>query len=116
MSLRDTILNANDLKEELVEVPEWGCSILVRSMTGKERSNLFSVAIDAKGKLDFEKAYPVIIIASAFDPETKEKVFTTADMELLNGKNAGAMEKVAKVAMRLSGLDTESAMAAEKNS
>lgn len=114
--LRDKILNSHDIQHEIVEIPEWGCSLLVKSMTGKERSLLFSTAIDAKGKFDFEKAYPVILIASVYDPETGEKVFGQADMDLLNTKNAAAMERIAKVAMRLSGLDSESVTRAEKNS
>lgn len=115
-NLREKILASQDIQQETIEVPEWGCSLLVKSMTGKERSFLFTTAIDSKGKLDFEKAYPIILIASVFDPETGEKVFGAADMDVLNSKNAAAMERVAKVAMRLSGLDSESVAKAEKNS
>lgn len=114
--LREKILNSQDIKQQLVHVPEWESDILVKSMTGKERSLLFSTAIDAKGKLDFEKAYPIILIATAYDPETGEKVFGPADMEQLNTKNAAAMERVAKVAMKLSGLDADAVERAEKNS
>ena len=37
MNLRESIIAANDLKRESVEVPEWGVTVYVRTMTGEER-------------------------------------------------------------------------------
>ena len=41
---RDQILQANDLVTETVEVPEWGGSVFVKSLTGVERDQ-FEAAI-----------------------------------------------------------------------
>jgi hypothetical protein len=41
---RDSILNAKDLKKELVKVPEWGGEVYVRCMTGSERDAFESEA------------------------------------------------------------------------
>lgn len=115
-SLRDKILNAQDITSEIIDIPEWGVQVEVRAMSGKERGHLYRQAMDQKGKMDYEKAYPIIVIASAYDPITGERVFEPTDSELLNTKNVGALEKIAKVALKLSGLEADSVENAEKNS
>ena len=40
MSIRDQIIAANDIQVELVEIPEWDVTILVKSMTGAERGQM----------------------------------------------------------------------------
>lgn len=115
MNLRDKILNADDIKTEEVTVQEWGVNVKVKGMTGKSRSNLLEVCVDKDGNMDFEKLYPLLLIGTVYDPESDEKVFEAADHDALNEKSGGALEKVAKVAMKLSGLDEGSAGKAEKN-
>lgn len=107
MNLRDQILNATDIATEQVTVPEWGgAQIEVRGMTGAERATFLAECFDTTtGKPRFDRMYPEILIACAHDPATGEKVFTAADRDALNGKAAAATERVASVAMRLSGLD-----------
>jgi hypothetical protein len=116
MSLRDKILNSKDIKKEIVTIKEWdNVKIEIRTMSGKERSVLLKTAVDKNGELDFEKMYPSIIIATAYDPDTGEKVFNQEDREILNTKSAKCVEEIAKVALRLAGLDGESAKSIEKN-
>ena len=40
MSIREQIINAEDIEHEIIEVPVWGVSIEVRSMTGRARTRL----------------------------------------------------------------------------
>ena len=103
MSLRDKILNAKDIDEKIVEIKEWGCSVMVRSMTGKERAVFLKNTSNGE-TLDFEKMYPELVIATCYDPETKEKVFEKTDRDVINSKSASAIEKIAKVALEISGL------------
>jgi len=107
MSLREQILNAQDITSEQVTIPEWGgAAIDVRGMTGTARNRFLEQSFDHKtGKPRFDRMYPEIIIQCCFDPETGERIFSPADRDALNGKAAAATERVAKVAMRLSGLD-----------
>jgi hypothetical protein len=53
--------------------------------------------------------YPELLIHSVYDPDTGALVFedTDVDRDLILGKNASALEQVAKVALRLSGLTEE---------
>lgn len=115
MNLRDKILNANDIKSEKVTVEEWGVEVEVRGMTGEARAEIMEQAVDKEGNMNFKKLFPTIIIASTYDPETGAKVFEPADLDMLNSKSGGALDKVSKVAMKLSGLDEEAVKKAEKN-
>ena len=106
LNLRDKILNANDEQTELVTVEQWGVKLLVKSITGKDRAGLMNRCLNQKtGVMDMEKLYALLVIHTTYDPETGDRVFTEADMEALNGKNGAAMEKIAKVASKLSGMD-----------
>ena len=107
-SIRERIKAAQDTTTEVVEVPEWDVKIEVRSMTGRERAQMMQQAFDQEaGEVIIERFYPEVVIATAFDPETGEKVFQPGDGEWLNAKNAGALERVAQVGLRLSGMDRE---------
>lgn len=115
-SLRDRILGASDIRRESVRVPEWDVVVEVRGLTGSQRAKLMKNGFDARGGADFEKLYPELLIASTFDPETGEQVFSEADRESLNGKSGAALERVAQAAMRISGLSPDAVEEAEKNS
>lgn len=105
MALRDKIFEAQDIESELVEVPEWGVTIDVRGMTGGDRSRLMSKALDPDtGNINVEVIYPELVIASSYDPEDGGRVFTDGDTAAIQEKSAAAIDRVAKVALRLSGL------------
>lgn len=117
MSLRDKILSADDLTSEMVDVPEWGVKLEVRSPTAKVRSRMVSSAMrtnDDTGETttDLESVYPQFLIACCFDPDTGDKVFEDDDQEVINAKSSAAVERVAKACLRVSGLsdDTESTL------
>ena len=103
-SLREKILAAKDIRSERVHVPEWGVEVEVRSMTGAQRARVLQGAT-VDGEVDLERLYPILLIETVYDPETGEPVFDAADRDALNAKNSGALERIAKVAMRLSGID-----------
>lgn len=102
--LRNTILNADDLEKEIVDVPEWGVKIEVRSMTAKERSRILQAAMRDGSTVNLERWFPDICIAACFDPDTGEKVFEPADRDALNSKNGAAINRVVEVAQRLAGM------------
>ena len=107
MSLRDTILTADDLKESVEDVPEWDAKILLKGMTGRERIRLVE-RVSATGP-DREFMYSDILIATALDPETGEKVFDPADREALADKSGGVLERLALKVLELSGVSIDDA-------
>lgn len=114
--LRDKILPLDDSKRESLEVPEWGCTIEVRSMSGKQRARLMKQVADENGKVDIEKLYPDLVIATCYDPETGERIFEQPDRDQLAEKNSAILDKLAQTAMRLSGIQTNAVEEAAKNS
>ena len=106
MSLRDQILNSNDIPRELVKVKEWNVEIEVRGMTGAERTRILDLA-QSDGGMNLQMVYPEIVISTAFDAETGEKIFTPEDRTALLSKSANALDALATVGMRLSGFLAE---------
>ncbi len=106
MSLRDQILNSNDIPKELVKVKEWNISIEVRGMTGAERTRILDLAQAGDG-MNLQMVYPEIVISTAFDAETGEKIFNPEDRTALLSKSANALDALATVGMRLSGFLAE---------
>ena len=72
------------------------------------------LAANNKGKVDLTKIYPDMVIMCTFDPETGERVFTEGDRDEIGAKNGKAVERIADVAGRISGLN-EAAEKAVKN-
>lgn len=104
--LRDKIAGIKDIKEEKLHVPEWDVELLVKSLTGAARNKILNAAMGGKdGKVDLDKFYPDLVIASCFDPETGEQVFEPTDRDMLLSKNGSALERIAQKAIKMSGLD-----------
>lgn len=111
----EDVLAVQDISREMVDVPEWGFTFEVRSMTAAERTHIMEMAQKA-GQVDLSLVYPEIIIATTFNPETGEKVFASEHSGALMAKNAAALDRLAKVGLRLSGMTEEAADAAGKDS
>lgn len=108
MSLRDQILNRNDITSEIVEVPEWDVSVEMRGMTGADRAAILQAAMLPGGGVDLQSFFPDVIIACAHDPETGERLFTAEDRTALMGKSGKAIDRLATSGLALSGM-TEAA-------
>lgn len=107
-SIKETIKAANDIRSEVIEIPEWGqVKIEVRSMSAKARARLLKAAATDDGQVDLEKLYPSILVACCYDPDSGEPIFTPGDEAFLSEKSAGPVEKLAGAGMRLSGLTEE---------
>lgn len=115
-SLRDKILSSQDTTAQLVEIPEWDCTVEVRSMTGAARARIMALAMTEGGEADISRVYPEVIIGCSFDPETGEPLFTSEDREMLMSKNASALDRVATVASELSGFTEKAVDKAGKDS
>lgn len=114
--LRDRILSADDIPSESVTVPEWGCDILVRGMSGADRAGLLERAVSPDGAVSFSAFYPEVVIATACDPDTGARLFDESDKALLMEKSGAALDRVATVGLRLSGMTNEAVDAAGKDS
>jgi hypothetical protein len=116
-NLREAIFGADDSESEVVTVPQWGgLKIEVRSMTGSDRAAFMQSFQDDEGKVSWEALYPSLIITTAYDPESGERIFEVGDEAALNSKSAAALELLAGAAMRLSGMSEKAEEEAGKSS
>jgi hypothetical protein len=116
MNLREKILNASDIRSEIVRVDAWDVSVEVRGLSGEQRAQVVNAARREDGSIDDGRIIVPLIIAATFDPDTKAQVFQKADRDTLETKNAAVLDEVAKVALRLSGLGDASSETLRGNS
>lgn len=109
---RADILDAEDRQTEWVDVPEWGGRVLVRSLEGLERDRYEAAAVrygrSATGAFEVEGLNAdnmrARLAAMTMIDEAGANLFTEADVLILGHKSAAALERVFKVAQRLSRL------------
>ena len=103
---RDQILGVKDIKTETVEVPEWGGSVLVRSLGAVELDELEQMNQEAQGKderVNLRGVRARLAMLSVVD-ESGRRVFTQADIEALNRKSGRAVNRIVTKAQELSGV------------
>ncbi|MFC5524016.1 hypothetical protein [Polaromonas jejuensis] len=116
---KDQILEASDLKNEAVEVPEWGGSVLVRTMTGADRdafeASLTTTLPDGARKPNMANMRAKLV-ALAVVGEDGNRLFEVNDVDRLALKSAAALERVFAAAQRINGLGAQAEEDAAKNS
>ncbi len=117
MSLREDILNMDDLESREVTVRQWGKKkVIVKSITASQRYEMIEQCMSTKAnKIDGKKLYVFTLIACTYDPETNMPLFTAADYDKLAAKNSGAIEAIVQVANELNGIGEAQIIELEKN-
>ncbi|MGW4641804.1 hypothetical protein ACWEN6_25020 [Sphaerisporangium sp. NPDC004334] len=100
---RDQILAADDRVYEDVPVPQWGGTVRVRSLTGRERDKFEAGLLDKSGAPRVLGARAKLAQLSMVD-ERGQLVFGEEDVRALSLKSAAALQQVFETAQRLSGL------------
>lgn len=109
------ILDASDMKTEVVDVPEWNGAVIVRTLTGEEREE-FEGHVRNVGK-DVSDTFAVrayLLIACLVD-EKGVPLFTASDVGLLNDKSGAVLARLFGVAQRINRLGAYAIEAAAKN-
>jgi len=117
MLTKEDILNARDIVKELVQVPEWGGEVYVKSLTGAERDQFEASVVEMRGSNQrFNmKNVRAKLAAIAICDEAGERLFSAEDVATLSQKSAAALDRVFGVASRLSGLSSEDVDNLRKN-
>ncbi|WP_417534206.1 hypothetical protein [Marinobacterium stanieri] len=111
---RDQILAADDIKSEVVEVPEWGGSVRVRTMTGTARDRLEAQMVASDGTADTTNVRAKYVAAGIVD-EQGEPVFTEGDIAALGKRSCAALDRVFEAVQRLSGVTNKDIEELAKN-
>jgi len=118
---RLAILEAEDRRRELLQIPEWQMSVWIRSLEGMERDRYEGGFVrygrNAKGSptvdsITSENTRARLAAMTMVDDDWAN-LFSEADVLILGHKSAAALERVFKVAQRLSGLTDEDVEALE---
>lgn len=112
MGLRDLVLQAQDLKRVPVVVPEWNCTVYVRTLTGAERVALEQLQ---KELADDELSLICKFIVATVCDENGVMQFTDGDIPALKNKSVTALLKVYAEALKLNTLTKEAVDETEKN-
>lgn len=117
MNLRDKILATDDIPSEMLHVKEWGVDLRVKGMSAGERISLMQAAYDQKtGQVNMAAVYPDVVVSCTYDADTDKPVFGDNDKDALMSKSAAAIEAIAGVGLRLSGIGQAEDDAAGKGS
>jgi hypothetical protein len=108
-SLLDRIIAA-ELKESVIDVPQWGASIGIREFTADQRMKFAEQA-----QKNASRALVRSVIDCTFDPETKKPLFEPAHQDLLLEKSGAAIGVISDAIIELSGMSAKSAETLEKN-
>jgi hypothetical protein len=112
---KQAVFTSQDLKTETVELPEWGGTLCVRTMTGTERDawEASLSPVDGNGP-NLANLRARLLVKCVVDDQG-ERVFADADADALGAKSAAVLERLFAVAQRLNGLAGSSVAAASKN-
>jgi len=111
---KDAILAAVDIKSEDVDVPEWGGTVRVRTMTGLERDAMGAALVGTDGKPDMDR-YSTLLLASSIVGEDGAQLFTVNDVTALGAKSARALDRVLVAANRLNAFGQDAVEKAKGN-
>lgn len=114
---RDEILQASDIQREVVNVPEWGGSVIVQGLSGAARDDFEEASMKGKGRnreLNVSNLRARLVVRSVVD-ESGVRLFQDNDAHTLGRKSAAALQRVYNVASRLSGISAEDEEELTKN-
>jgi hypothetical protein len=111
MNLRDQILAAEDRKIVSVDVPEWGITVHVRTMSASERDRFEEVQIRQKWQ-DLRARLAVATLCT----EEGELIFSEPDVAEVASKNGHALDRIFAVSSKLNHLTAEDVAELKKNS
>lgn len=123
-SLREKILAAHDVPEEVVAVPEWDVTLTVRGLTVREQERFYR-SLQAKqpkgrkGKADSDIETDgfaaKLLVLTVYDEAGKDRVFEEGDAAALLEKSSRPVQRLFAAAQRLNGLGDEAKADIEGN-
>lgn len=119
---RAEIFATQDIRREIVDVPEWGGSVHVKSLTAAQRDALEASCMipdpatgNKRQKFSTLQFRAKLVQRTACD-ETGALIFNEFDVPSLGDKAAAAVNRIAEVAMRLSKISDDDVEEIVKNS
>jgi hypothetical protein len=112
---KELIKNANDVKMELVEVPEWGGKMYIKSLSAIEREELRKEIGEGSDKeMDLVKVQ-MKMLSLTIVGEDKTRLFNEDDMLWLKEKSAVVMDRLFLISQKMAGLGADATEEIAKN-
>ncbi len=102
MSLKDQILQADDLPRKELFIPEWGFSVMIRTLTAGERDRFEG----QQNKDPFGDVRARLAVLCLCDGEGA-RLFTDADIPAVSAKCSKALDRIFTVCVRLNGISRQ---------
>ena len=115
MLTKEQILGADDLRREQVNVPEWGGSVFVRTLTGTDRDAFEQSIIQNSERMDLANVRARMAVLCVVD-EKSERLFADSDAQALGAKSSLALGRIFTVAQKLNGMTDADVEDLAKNS
>src|SRR5262249_18610716 len=118
MELRNRIFAAGDRRREEVAVPEWDCTVWVRTLTGADRDTWESSSLEKRGKgreINMRNIRARLLVLCLEDADGK-LIFQADDAEELGQKSAVVLARLFQVAQKVNALREEDVEELAKNS
>ncbi len=115
---RKAVLEAVDITTMEVDVPEWGGKVLIKSMSGAEKSAYEKSLIEGKGKDVRQNIsnHHSKLLARCICGEDGKRLFVESDIDALGNKSAVVLERLVKIAAEFNKMDEGAAAETLKNS
>ncbi len=92
------ILNKNDVVSKTIEIPEWGGSVEIRSMTGEARDayeeSVFKRLDNGEYERDLSNARAKLIAACVYGPDGLRMFKSDAQIKALGSKSAVVLDRL----------------------
>jgi hypothetical protein len=95
----EDLLAKQTLREEYVDVPEWGCRVKVRELSMGTYQQVQEKATDPRGLMDEQKLQAYLVIAGIVEPDLGDDAY-----EWVRDQSMRAVNRVLEKVMALSGI------------
>lgn len=104
---RDDVLNAQDSFLECVQVPEWGGSVCIKSLSGAERDEFEATIFDGNAKRPSLRNMRAKLLVIALVDGERKRLFTEHDISRLGAKNGKVLGRLYEIARKLNGIGVD---------
>lgn len=113
---KDQILAAEDLPYRDVEVPEWGGTVRIRTMTGGDRDSFESSLWDRQGDEPVYNRdhFRAKLLARCIVDDKGSRLFSDKDIEKLSAKSGKALNRLFDAANEINAISREERDAIKK--
>ena len=108
------ILSAEDKRTEEINIPEWGGSVIISTISGTARDAFEQSLVDGKGNYKPKNVRAKLLIASCVN-EKGAPLFTKEDIVALGNKSGAALDRLFAAVQKLNAVTDEDVEELAKN-